>query len=61
MSKVSLVAVDEKQALSISKKQTLIMTACLGVMLVFAVGFAPVHAVHNAAHDARHVHAFPCH
>ena len=22
---------------------------------------APVHAVHNAAHDARHVHAFPCH
>jgi cobalt transporter subunit CbtB len=25
------------------------------------VGFAPVSAVHNAAHDTRHSAAFPCH
>ena len=61
MSKVSLVTVDGKQALSISNKHTLVMTACLGAMLLFAVGFAPLHAVHNAAHDTRHAHAFPCH
>ncbi|HSC75013.1 MAG TPA: CbtB-domain containing protein [Pseudomonadales bacterium] len=32
-----------------------------GLALVFVVGFAPVMAVHNAAHDTRHTAAFPCH
>jgi cobalt transporter subunit CbtB len=32
-----------------------------GLMLVLLVGFAPVPAVHNAAHDTRHTAAFPCH
>ncbi len=33
----------------------------LGSLLVFIVGFAPVDAVHNAAHDSRHSADFPCH
>lgn len=33
----------------------------LGVAMVFLVGFAPMPAVHNAAHDTRHSAAFPCH
>jgi cobalt transporter subunit CbtB len=33
----------------------------LGGALVFLVGFAPIEAVHNAAHDTRHSIAFPCH
>jgi cobalt transporter subunit CbtB len=33
----------------------------LGLVVVFAVGFAPTEAVHNAAHDTRHTLAFPCH
>lgn len=33
----------------------------LGLMLILLVGFAPVPAVHNAAHDTRHTAAFPCH
>lgn len=33
----------------------------LGSMLVLFVGFAPIPAVHNAAHDTRHTAAFPCH
>lgn len=33
----------------------------LGSSLVLAVGFAPIDAVHNAAHDTRHTAAFPCH
>jgi cobalt transporter subunit CbtB len=33
----------------------------LGSALLFLVGFAPMPAVHNAAHDTRHSAAFPCH
>ena len=32
-----------------------------GVVILFAVGFAPMGAAHNAAHDVRHSLAFPCH
>ena len=33
----------------------------LGAFLVLGVGFAPLPAVHDAAHDPRHGFAFPCH
>jgi cobalt transporter subunit CbtB len=33
----------------------------LGLVFVYVVGFAPISAVHNAAHDTRHTAAFPCH
>ena len=33
----------------------------LGSFLVLGAGFAHPNAVHNAAHDARHSLAFPCH
>jgi cobalt transporter subunit CbtB len=33
----------------------------LGLFVVFMVGFSPIEAVHNAAHDVRHSNAFPCH
>lgn len=32
-----------------------------GAFLVFGVGFAGSAEIHNAAHDARHAFAFPCH
>ena len=35
--------------------------AALGLLILAGAGFAPVEAVHNAAHDARHSIAFPCH
>jgi cobalt transporter subunit CbtB len=35
--------------------------ALLGLFIVLGVGFVPVQAVHNAAHDTRHGFAFPCH
>lgn len=35
--------------------------ALLGLAIVWAVGFAPLSVVHNAAHDTRHSAAFPCH
>jgi cobalt transporter subunit CbtB len=38
-----------------------LMAAMLGMVLLFGVGFAPLAALHNAAHDTRHSAAFPCH
>ena len=35
--------------------------AVLGLALILAAGFAETHALHNAAHDARHSAGFPCH
>ena len=32
-----------------------------GVIILFAVGFAPMSVAHNAAHDSRPSLAFPCH
>ena len=32
-----------------------------GVFLMFGAGFAQPSVLHNAAHDARHSFAFPCH
>ena len=32
-----------------------------GVLILYGVGFSTISAVHNAAHDTRHVTGFPCH
>ena len=33
----------------------------LGFFILLSAGFAPIGTIHNAAHDARHSFAFPCH
>jgi cobalt transporter subunit CbtB len=33
----------------------------LGVFVLFGVALAGPEVIHNAAHDARHAFAFPCH
>ena len=37
------------------------LTALLGAIIVFGVGFAGLPQVHDAAHDTRHAFNFPCH
>ncbi|WP_148252316.1 CbtB domain-containing protein [Aidingimonas lacisalsi] len=32
-----------------------------GALILYAVGFMPMNAAHNAAHDSRHSFVFPCH
>ena len=58
------------QALSLSKALSARFTrsaasgfCCFaaGALLIALVGFSPISAVHNAAHDTRHSAAFPCH
>lgn len=49
---------------AVSGISTLVQTlaACLfGALVLFGVGFMPMDAAHNAAHDTRHTAAFPCH
>ena len=43
------------------RKPAAVLLAALGLVIVFAAGFSPSEAVHNAAHDSRHSFAFPCH
>ena len=55
------VPANQVTSISASKKTQLLSAAILGIVIIFAVGMAPVEAVHNAAHDTRHSFAFPCH
>jgi cobalt transporter subunit CbtB len=41
--------------------QPAVWAALLGALIIFSVGFAQPQALHDAAHDSRHAHAFPCH
>ena len=37
------------------------VAAVLGLVVIWGVGFSHIAVLHNAAHDARHSMAFPCH
>ncbi len=51
----------DRVSLSSTKNLQLLASAVLGVIILFAVAFAPMNMAHNAAHDTRHSVAFPCH
>jgi cobalt transporter subunit CbtB len=33
----------------------------LGALFISVIGFAPLQALHDAAHNTRHAVSFPCH
>lgn len=37
------------------------LAGTLGLVLLYAAGFAETAQLHNAAHDGRHSASFPCH
>lgn len=39
----------------------LVAAFILGGVVVYGAGFSVKAEAHNAAHDSRHTHAFPCH
>ena len=39
----------------------ILLTAFLGLGILFVVGFADADMLHAAAHDGRHGVSFPCH
>lgn len=64
MSSKLLVTADQTAAAAAARTGTApqaLLAAMLGMVLLFGVGFAPLPALHNAAHDTRHSAAFPCH
>lgn len=44
-----------------SKTGTILAATLLGAIFIYVVGFAPVEALHNHAHDTRHSVTAPCH
>ncbi|MEK9725062.1 MAG: CbtB-domain containing protein [Rhodospirillaceae bacterium] len=44
-----------------ARKIPAILALVFGAFVVLGVGFAHSSTIHNAAHDARHAFAFPCH
>ncbi len=47
---------------SVQAKATQVLAAALlGLVVLIAVGFAPIEVIHNATHDTRHSTGFPCH
>ena len=49
---------------SVGRAKTLaapLAAVALGALIIWLVGFSHVEAIHNAAHDTRHSHVFPCH
>lgn len=61
MQNVQQVSATQSTDISVSSTKQMLLALSLGVALVLLVGFAPMEVVHNAAHDARHAFAFPCH
>ncbi len=51
----------ERTAFPDSANLAAILIAAIGLFLIFGTGIARPEALHNAAHDARHGFAFPCH
>ena len=61
MQNVQQVTTLHSSDVSVSVTKQILIALTLGVSLVLFVGFVPMEVVHNAAHDARHAFAFPCH
>jgi len=55
------ISTEQSSSLTLSTALQVVSAMAVGVVLLFVVGFAPMDVAHNAAHDARHSFAFPCH
>ena len=55
------ISTEQSPSLTLSTALQIVSAMAVGAALLFVVGFAPMDVAHNAAHDARHSFAFPCH
>lgn len=49
------------QAGAVARLKPALLASVLALFLLYGMGFAPMEALHNAAHDGRHSAGFPCH
>jgi len=61
MQNVQQVTTSQANDITLSSTKQIVVALSIGVAMVLLVGFAPMEVIHNAAHDARHAFAFPCH
>ena len=61
MSEMSSINQSATRVSAQAKATQVLGAALLGLMVLMAVGFAPVEVIHNATHDTRHSTGFPCH
>jgi cobalt transporter subunit CbtB len=61
MRKFVFAATTVEAGLSIAALAAPAVALLLGAFVLIGAGFAPIAMIHNAAHDARHSFAFPCH
>jgi len=53
---VSLPVVQQQEAVRYG-----VLALLLGTIFIGVAGFAPIDAIHDAAHNTRHSISFPCH
>ncbi|MCJ7996287.1 CbtB-domain containing protein [Rhizobium cremeum] len=58
---MSATTITSSASSSVSRFAPALLSVFFGLFIVGFVGFSPMEVVHNAAHDARHANAFPCH
>jgi cobalt transporter subunit CbtB len=46
---------------TLSERWPALAVLLFGLVVLYGVGFSPIPAAHNAAHDTRHANGFPCH
>lgn len=51
----------EASAVKTATRIPAVLALAFGAFVVLGAGFAHSNTIHNAAHDARHAFAFPCH
>ncbi len=51
----------DRHARPIADRLSALAVLTFGLVVLYAVGFSTMPAVHNATHDARHATGFPCH
>ena len=61
MQQQQAISTEQSSSLTLSAALQIVSAMAVGAALLFVVGFAPMDVAHNAAHDARHSFAFPCH
>jgi cobalt transporter subunit CbtB len=49
------------ETLGLARGTAIVVSAALGLFLIWGVGFAAPQSIHEAAHDTRHSISFPCH
>lgn len=57
----SIVNTESRSALWKEKLIPALLSAGIGMVLLYGAAFTEISALHNAAHDGRHSASFPCH